>query len=99
MLADSQGNGVSLLGFKGGGLRHLTACKILKPPLYKLHLTPFPVRGISLFLSALLGNHIGCAESGEQDDAAAEGSIGVTIATMARHSWESTDFGVAFTFI
>ena len=36
------GNGESLLGFKGGGLRHLTACKILKPPLYKLHPTPFP---------------------------------------------------------
>ena len=75
------GNGVSLLGFKGGGLRHLTACKILKPPLYKLHLTPFPVRGISLFLSALLGNSISCAEGRQHDDAAAEGSV--LVATLA----------------
>ena len=75
MLADSQGNGVSLLGFKGGGLRHLTACKILKPPLYKLHLTPFPEGEPQLFLSAFLAHEVGCAEGRQQDDATAKGSV------------------------
>ena len=75
MLADSQGNGVSLLGFKGGGLRHLTACKILKPPLYKLHLTPFPEGEPQLFLSTLLSYSIGCAEGRQQGNATAEGGF------------------------
>ena len=35
----------------------------------------FQSYGLGLFLSALLGNHVGCAEAGEQDDAAAEGSV------------------------
>ena len=65
------GNGVSFGGFKGGGLRHLTACKILKPPLYKLHLTPFPEGEPQLFLSTLLANEVSCAEDRQHGDAAA----------------------------
>ena len=86
MLADSQGNGVSLLGFKGGGLRHLTACKILKPPLYKLHLTPFPEGEPQLFLSAFLADEVSCAESRQQGDATTEGGVSVVIATVERQT-------------
>ena len=69
------------MGFKGGGLRHLTACKILKPPLYKLHLTPFPEGEPQLFLSAFLSYSVGCAEGRQHGDAAAEGSV--LVATLA----------------
>ena len=58
-----------MLDLKGGGLRHLTACKILKPPLYKLHLTPFPARGIPSSHHDLLDLHIVSVHEAEHVDA------------------------------
>ena len=53
---------------------------------------------VQLFLSALLGHHVGCTKAGEQDNAAAEGSVNVAGFTVTRHAREAA-FKVAFGFI
>ena len=76
-----------LLGFKGGGLWHLTACKILKPPLYKLCLTPFPARGISLSHHHLLDLHVVAIDEAEHVDAlgSVDVDVGAAVDAFALH--------------